>query len=85
MLVSSNQHYTIFSRLFCLNFLIEGIKPNVEKKFKTCFIFLRDCLGEGSREEEYEKKQFCFFSFRLGGGNKNFIQNKRENILLITN
>ena len=34
------------SRIFCLMFLIDAIKPNVEKKFKT----LRDCLGEGSRE-----------------------------------
>ena len=41
--------------LFSLNiflyimFLIDAIKLNVEKKFKTCFIFLRYCLGEKSR------------------------------------
>ena len=39
MLVSENQHRTIFSGIFCLMFLIDGIKPNVEKKFKPCFIF----------------------------------------------
>ena len=42
-----NQHCAIFSPIFCLMFFI---KPIVEKKFKTCFIFVRDCLGEGSRE-----------------------------------
>ena len=26
--------------------LIDANKPKVEKKSKTCFIFLRDCLGE---------------------------------------
>ena len=36
-------------------FLIDAIKPNVEKKSKTCFIFLRDCLGEGSQERTKQK------------------------------
>ena len=46
----SNQYCTIFYPilLFCLMFLIGAIKPIVEKKFNTCFIFLRDCLGEVS-------------------------------------
>ena len=39
MLVSWNQYCTIFSPIFCLMFLIEGIKHYVEKKFKTCSIF----------------------------------------------
>ena len=30
------------------NVLIDAIKPNLEKKFENCFIFLRDWLGEVS-------------------------------------
>ena len=30
--------------------LIDAIKHNVEKKFKTCCSYLRDCLGEVSRK-----------------------------------
>ena len=39
-------------------FLMDVIKPNAEKKFKTGFIFLRDC--------------FVSFRVRLGGGKKLF-------------
>ena len=55
-------HCIIFSLIFCLLFLIDAIKHSVEKKFKTCFILLRDCLGEVSRKRPYKIKQFCFFS-----------------------
>jgi hypothetical protein len=51
-------------------FLIDAIKPNIEKKSKTFFI-LMDCLGEGSFE-------FIFY-VRFSGGNKNIIQKKQEN------
>ena len=53
----------IFSRIFCLMFLMDIIKHNLEKKFKTCFIFLRDCLGEVSRKR-----------VMLSGGNKNLFK-----------
>ena len=49
-------------------FLIDAIKHNVEKQFKTCFIFLHDCLGEVSRK----------IRVMFSGGNKKIIQNKRE-------
>ena len=35
-LVSENQHCTIFSHIFCLKLFIDAIKPNIEKKLKTC-------------------------------------------------
>ena len=34
-------------------FFIDAIKHYVEKKFKTCFIFLRDCLGEVGRKRNF--------------------------------
>ena len=46
--------------MFCLMFLIDAIKPNVEKKFKT--VFLRYCLGGGSQES---KNKTSFVSFRV--------------------
>ena len=50
-------------------FLIDIIKPNAEKKYKTCFIFLRNCLGEGSREST-NLTRFVSFRVWLGGCNK---------------
>ena len=40
-------------------FLIDAIKHNVEKKFKTCFIFLRDCLS-GGESQAYKIKPVLF-------------------------
>ena len=40
-------------------FLIDAIKLNVEKKFKTFFIFYATCLGKGSGA--YKIKQVFFF------------------------
>ena len=39
MLVSETKHSTVFNRIFCLMFLIDAFRPNVEKKFKPCFSF----------------------------------------------
>ena len=52
-------------------FLIDTIKHTVEKKLKTCFIYLRDCLGEVS---------FVSFCVMFSGYSKNFIHNKWEYI-----
>ena len=41
-------------------FLIDAIKHNVKKKLKTCFIFLRDCLGEVGISQAYKKKTVLF-------------------------
>ena len=61
MLVSENQHRTIFSGIFCLMFLIDGIKPNVEKKFKPCFIFYETVQWR----ENKIKPVLCLFVFGL--------------------
>ena len=37
---------TIFSRIFCLMFLIGAIKPKAENKFQTYFIFTRQFREE---------------------------------------
>ena len=50
---------TMFSRIFCLMFLI---KPKVENKFKTCFIFLCNYVFVGGGVENKIYIQFCFFS-----------------------
>ena len=54
-------------------FLIDAIKHNVVKKFKTCFIFLRDFLWKVRN-----KTNFASFRVMFSGGNKYFIQSKRE-------
>ena len=65
--------YNIFSFIL-FKVLIEGRRQKnlTQKRNSNLVLFLRDCLGKGSRE--------CFASFcvRFGGGNKNFIQSKRE-------
>ena len=58
-------------------FLIDAIKLNVEKKFKTCFIFLRCWGGESGA---YKIDQFCVM---FVGGNINIILKKREKIVSI--
>ena len=57
-----NQNCTIISHIFFLLFLIDAIKHNIEKKFKTYFILLHDCLGRGGQSQAYKIKQFRFFS-----------------------
>ena len=37
-------------RIFYLMFSIGAVKPYTEKKFKACFIFSSDCLGEEGQE-----------------------------------
>ena len=62
-------------------FLIGAIKPIAEKKFKTCFIFFRNCLAQGRViGSVLNKTSFISLRCRFGGGNKNFIQKKEENI-----
>jgi hypothetical protein len=80
ILVSLNQRCTIFSRIFCLMFLIDAINPKVEKKLKNPFYFILDCLGEVSRKPT-NKSSFVSFRFRFVGGNKTSIQKKRESFL----
>jgi hypothetical protein len=70
----------MFSRIFCLIFLIDAIKPKVEKKFQ---IFLRDCFGEVSRERT-NKTSFGYFRVRFVGSNKNIIQTERKTSLKIS-
>ena len=54
--------------MFCLMFLIDGIKPNVEKKFKTC---LRGSLwGGGVVGRVRNKSNFVSFRVRFAGGKK---------------
>ena len=63
-------------------FLIDVIKPNAERNSKLVE-FLRDCLEElRAVGIARNKTSFVSFRVRLGGGNKNFIQNKRENIII---
>ena len=43
-------------------FLNDAIKYNVERKFKTCFLFLRDCLGEVGRKLVWFLFVLCFLA-----------------------
>ena len=52
------QHCTLFS------FLIYAIKDNVEKKFKTCYIFWRDCFGEVSRKTLFKTNKNILLFFK---------------------
>ena len=58
-------------------FLIDAIKPKVEKKLKPCLIFCVTVLERwvGSVQN---KTSFVSFHFRFAGGNKNFIQKKQD-------
>ena len=54
-----HQHCTIFSRIFCINFLIDAIKPNVEKNSQLVLFFTKlfNIRKEvESVRERYEKK-----------------------------
>ena len=57
-------------------FLIDAIKPNIEKKFKLVLF-----VGEGSRRVQ-NKTSFVSLRVRFVGNNKNIIQKERENVLL---
>ena len=62
-------------------FLIDAIRLNVEKKFKTCFIFFT-LLGRGVGSVQNRPVLFNFVLVFFGG-NKNIIQKKHEKILSI--
>ena len=57
-------------------FLIDAIKPNIEKKFKTCY--LRDCFGDRGESGEYKINLYFSFGIRFVGGNKDILEKKRE-------
>ena len=60
-------------------FLIDAIKHTVEKKFKTCFIFsqlFRGCVLHLASVQN--KTSMVSFRAIFSGGNKNFIQKKRD-------
>ena len=82
MLVSENQHCKIFFRLFCLMFLVGAIKPIVEKKSKTCFIFYATVQGRVVGRVR-NKTSFVSLHSRFGGGNKNFILKKGESNIIM--
>ena len=52
-------------------FLIDAIKPKVEKKLKTCFIF---CATMGLKRTT----SLVSLRFKFAGGTKKFVQKKRE-------
>ena len=56
-------------------FLINTIKHNVEKNFYTGLFW--------GVESVQNKTSLVSFRFMISGGNKNFIQNKRENLIII--
>ena len=56
-------------------FLIDAIKPDVDKKFKT--LFLTDCLGEGSRESTKYPILFLFAFGLLAATKTLFKRNKK--------
>ena len=58
-------------------FLIDAIKPIIEKKSKACFFVT--FLGRGVGRVQ-NKTSFVSIRVRFTGGNKNIIQKKRENI-----
>ena len=74
MLVLKNKHCTIFTRIFCVMFLIDGVKPNVEKKLKTFYVTV---LGRGVRSV-HNKINFVSYYFWFDGGNINIIQKEQE-------
>ena len=57
-------------------FLVDVIKPKVENKLKTLSTF----WATGTAQN---KNNFVSFRFRSAGGNKNFIQKKREKMFAV--
>ena len=60
-------------------FLIDAIKPKVEKKLKLVLFCATDCLGEVSQN----KTSFVCFRFRFAGGNKIFILKNEKTYYII--
>ena len=72
-------NWQIFSHIFRLLFLIDDIKPNLEKKFKTCY-FRR--LFRGGESGAYKIKTILFlFAFGLLAATKYIIEKKREMVI----
>ena len=63
-------------------FLIDAIKPKVEKKFKTCFINLRDCLGGVSRERNKIKPVLFLFALGLLAATKTLFKRNEKTYYL---
>ena len=61
-------------------FLIDAIKPNVEKILKTCF--LSNCLDKESRERT-KLNRFVSFCVRFVSDNKNINQKEIREIILL--
>ena len=71
--------YNIFSYIL-FNVLIDAIRPKVEKKFKTCFIFTR--LFRGGQSGEYEKKSVLFlYAVGLVAATKTVFKRKEKLLL----
>ena len=58
--------------------MIDAIKHNVEKKFKTCVLFFYATVKGRLVAIVQNKTSLVSFRGMFSGGNKNFIQNKRE-------
>ena len=60
-------------------FLIDAFKPKIENEIKTFFDFCARLFRGGELKASVQNKtSFVSFSFRFTGGNKIFIQKKRE-------
>ena len=68
--------------IFCLIFLIDAIKPNVEKKFNT---FGYSTLYGKKVGRVQNKTIFVSFCVWFVSGNKNIIQKKQEYLFIIVN
>ena len=64
---------------FLLMFLIDAIKPKVEKKFKNCVIFLCDCLGEVSCKRT--KPVLFIFALCLLAATKTLLKRSEKSII----
>ena len=62
-------------------FLIDAIKHNVEKKLKLVLFLYATVLGRVVASLQ-NKSSFASFRVRFSGDNKDFIQNKRKNIII---
>ena len=75
--------YNIYSRLFCLMFLIDAIKPYVEKKFKACFIFTRLFRGRVSGATKIKPVLFLFVFGLLAATKTLFKRNENKYLSFI--
>ena len=58
-------------------FLIDAIKPNIEKKFKTHLFFTQLFMGVESGAYKIATNFFCVW---FVGGNKNIIKKKQKEV-----